>query len=111
MATRADQAVRIEPVLQRNVDYVNRTIGIGTSWDIIQKPFEFGDIRMMTYVMNGFFMTIHVLVLLQSFEQTIQNFLREHDDHTPISVGDVRPHGSSHSLYPLRSHGDVHRRL
>lgn len=84
MTTASDnlQASVIDETLDTNVRYVNELIGIGTSWDIIAKPFAFGAVRMMSYVANGFFLSINVIVLLQNLETTIHQFVRDHPDRT-----------------------------
>ncbi|GMA61441.1 hypothetical protein [Alicyclobacillus fastidiosus] len=45
----------ISPKLEENVTYLNNLLGIGTTWDVIAKPFKFGRLNMMSYVANGFF--------------------------------------------------------
>lgn len=67
--------VAISADLQTNVDYVSELIGIGTSWDVMAKPFNFENVSMMSFVTNGFFMTTHMLLLLENFEKTMHTFV------------------------------------
>lgn len=76
------QAVPISPRLQDNVDYVNDQIGIGTNWDIIAKPFQFGGVRMMSYVSNGYFLTNHMVLILRDLHQCMQAFSEAHRDRS-----------------------------
>ncbi len=66
--------------LQDNVDYVNDLIGIGTSWDILAKPFEFGDIKMVSYVTNGFFLTMNMVLILENLQANVVTFKQQHPE-------------------------------
>ncbi|MCL6637848.1 MAG: spore germination protein [Alicyclobacillus sp.] len=61
--------------LDTNVEYVNRTLGIGTSWDLIAKPFSFAGVRMMSYVANGYFLTMNMVLVLENVETCIRSFV------------------------------------
>ncbi|WP_051321900.1 spore germination protein [Alicyclobacillus contaminans] len=74
---RAEQTP-ISSRMSENVEFVHELLGIGTTWDIIQKPFHYDHVHMTTYIMNGFFMTTHVLLLMQNFEQTVEAFAKEY---------------------------------
>lgn len=71
---------KISAKLQTNVDYMNNLIGIGTSWDILAKPFEFGEIKMMSYVTNGFFLTMNMVLILENLQANVVTFLQEHPE-------------------------------
>jgi len=75
----AEQSVRIVSQLDKNVTYVNQLIGIGTSWDLVAKDFHFGDLRMMSYTANGFFLTMNMVMILENLEHSIQDFVRAHE--------------------------------
>lgn len=79
---------RVAPDLEQNVRFVDDALGIGTSWDIVRKPFSFGGLRMTSYVLNGYFMTIHVLVLLQNVEQLVKDYVAEHSTG-PVDMCDL----------------------
>ncbi|RIV29315.1 spore germination protein [Alicyclobacillaceae bacterium I2511] len=68
--------------LQQNVDYLNRLLGVGQgpghSWDIMAKPFTYGGLQMMSYVLNGYFLTMNVVLVLDDVEKQIQTFLGTH---------------------------------
>ncbi|MDQ0189315.1 spore germination protein [Alicyclobacillus cycloheptanicus] len=70
----------ISAKLQENVDYINKLIGVGTSWDILAKPFEFGGIKMMSYVTNGFFLTMNMVLILENLQANIIAFKHERGD-------------------------------
>lgn len=69
----------IEGELQRNVDYLNELLGIGQgeghSWDIMAKPFEYGGFKMMSYVLNGYFLTMNMVLILDNLQREIQGFI------------------------------------
>jgi stage V sporulation protein AF len=92
---RAEQT-NISSDLHENVRFVNDLLGIGTTWDIIQKPFRFGDVHMATYIMNGFFMTTHVLILLQNFEKTVGDFVRERKSDQGFGVHELMEYLNTH---------------
>src|SRR5579875_1664324 len=65
--------------LQDNVNYINQLLGIGTTWDIMAKPFRYGKLNMMSYVTNGFFLTMNVVLILDSFHKCVEEFERQHE--------------------------------
>ncbi len=73
----------IDADLQKNVSYLNRLLGVGQgpghSWDIMAKPFTFGGLQMMSYVLNGYFLTMNVVLVLDDVEKQIQAFLTAHE--------------------------------
>ena len=60
--------------LETNVQWINDMIGIGTSWDMLAKPFEFGRLKMMSYVANGFFLTMNMVLILEDLQRCIVTF-------------------------------------
>ncbi|WP_290587446.1 spore germination protein [Alicyclobacillus sp.] len=89
--TKTTEATRISPHLEDNVRYVNEHIGIGTSWDIIAKPFSFGGIRMMSYVSNGYFMTNNMVLILRDLHQCVRSFVEERADK-PFTMQELMDH-------------------
>ncbi|EJY55167.1 GerA spore germination protein [Alicyclobacillus hesperidum URH17-3-68] len=76
------EPVPTQPVsrnLQDNVNYINQLLGIGTTWDIMAKPFRYGKLNMMSYVTNGFFLTMNVVLILDSFHKCVEEFERQHE--------------------------------
>jgi stage V sporulation protein AF len=83
MRTANPQAMpQISDVLAENVQYLNELLGIGEgpghSWDIMAKPFTFGRFNMMSYVLNGYFLTMNVVLILDDLEKRIGMFLGTH---------------------------------
>ncbi|MDA8441772.1 MAG: spore germination protein [Peptococcaceae bacterium] len=72
--------------LDANVKYLDELLGVGQgpghSWDIMAKPFNFSNLRMMSYVLNGYFLTMNMVLILEDMEKRIQVFLAEHDSYT-----------------------------
>lgn len=70
--------------LDRNVDYLNDLLGIGEgeghSWDIMAKPFEFSGFKMVSYVLNGYFLTMNMVLILEDLQRQIQAFVSTHAD-------------------------------
>lgn len=71
------ETVPVSQSLENNVNYVNDLLGIGTTWDIMVKPFRYGKLNMMSYVANGFFLTMNVVLVLDSFHRNVEAFERE----------------------------------
>ncbi|WP_242549056.1 spore germination protein [Alicyclobacillus mali (ex Roth et al. 2021)] len=67
----------ISRTLEHNVNYIHQLLGIGTTWDIMAKPFRYGRLNMMSYVTNGFFLTMNVVLVLDSFHRNVEAFERE----------------------------------
>ncbi len=62
----ADQPVK-HPVsrdLGANVDYVNRTLGVGVSYEVIFRRMRVDDVEIATWVINGFFQTFANIQIL-----------------------------------------------
>lgn len=70
---------KISPKLEENVNYLNNLLGVGTSWDILAKPFKFGRINMMSYVTNGFFLTMNMVLILENVNESIVQFEKDHE--------------------------------
>ncbi|WAH35320.1 spore germination protein [Alicyclobacillus dauci] len=70
---------KISPKLEENVSYINNLVGVGTTWDILAKPFKFGRLNMMSYLTNGFFLTMNVVLILENLQKCIEQFEREHE--------------------------------
>lgn len=72
--------------LDDNVNYINGLLGIGQgpghSWDIMAKPFGYGNFRMMSYVLNGYFLTMNMVLILQEFEKHVLMFRQQHENGT-----------------------------
>lgn len=78
----------ISKSLDDNVNYLNLLLGIGQgpgySWDIMAKPFGFGNLRMMSYVLNGYFLTMNMVLILQEFEKHVLMFLESHPNRVSM---------------------------
>jgi stage V sporulation protein AF len=76
----------ISSTLKENVDYLNELLGIGQgpghSWDIMAKPFNFSNLNMMSYVLNGYFLTMNMVLLLENLEKQIRIFLEQNNSYT-----------------------------
>jgi len=88
--------VQISEILEDNVNYMNNLIGIGTSWDILAKPFEFGDLNMMTYTTNGFFLTMNMVLILENLEATIKDYL---STSTTLSLNELVGYLNTHVAF------------
>lgn len=79
-----DEMPEIASKLSENVSYLNTLLGIGAgegySWDIMAKPFGFGDFKMMSYVLNGYFLTMNMVLILDDLQKQIQGFLASKPD-------------------------------
>ncbi|MDP9729718.1 spore germination protein [Alicyclobacillus sp. TC] len=75
---------KISSRLNENVDYLNELLGIGQgpghSWDIMAKPFGYGNLQMMSYVLNGYFLTMNMVLILQELEKHVLMFQNEHPE-------------------------------
>ncbi|SPF49067.1 conserved membrane hypothetical protein [Candidatus Desulfosporosinus infrequens] len=76
----------ISAQLQENVAYLNKLLGVGQgpghSWDIMAKSFNFSELSMMSYVLNGYFLTMNMVLLLEDLEKRIQMFVAQNDSYT-----------------------------
>jgi stage V sporulation protein AF len=72
--------------LQDNVAYLNKLLGVGQgpghSWDIMAKSFNFSKLSMMSYVLNGYFLTMNMVLLLDDLEKRIQMFVAQNESYT-----------------------------
>lgn len=72
--------------LQDNVEYLNRLLGVGQgsghSWDIMAKSFNFSKLSMMSYVLNGYFLTMNVVLILDDLEKRIRMFVAQNESYT-----------------------------
>jgi stage V sporulation protein AF len=69
------KTVKISPHLKENTSYMDDLIGVGTSWDVLAKPFQFSNVSMMTYTTNGFFLTMNMVLILENLETSIRSFV------------------------------------
>jgi len=81
-ASTKDQSVpQISARLEDNVKYLNHLLGVGDgpghSWDIMAKDFTFSKFRMTAYVLNGYFLTMNVVLILEDLEKRVRMFLQE----------------------------------
>ncbi|MCL6548864.1 MAG: spore germination protein [Alicyclobacillus sp.] len=98
--------------LDENVNYVNRLIGVGESWDIIAKRFAFGGLKMVSYVANGFFLTMNMILILEDVECRIRAFLEERNgDSFTLEeiVGYLQTHVAFVQVQPVRQMSDAVR--
>ncbi|KLU58773.1 spore germination protein A1 [Peptococcaceae bacterium CEB3] len=76
----------ISAKLDDNVKYLNELLGVGEgaghSWDIMAKPFAFSNLNMMSYVLNGYFLTMNMVLILNDVEKCIQTFVSQHQTYT-----------------------------
>lgn len=76
----------ISAKLEDNVKYLNELLGVGQgpghSWDIMAKPFNFSKLSMMSYVLNGYFLTMNMVLILDDLEKRIQTFVAQHESYT-----------------------------
>lgn len=88
--TNASETPPIALELARNVEYVNDLLGIGTgpghSWDIMAKPLGYGSLNMMAYVLNGYFLTMNMVLILQEFERHVQAYQAAHPESPQPSL-------------------------
>lgn len=70
--------------LDENVSYLNDLLGVGSgpghSWDIMAKPFHFSGFNMMSYVLNGYFLTMNVVLIVEDVEKRVHLFMESHPD-------------------------------
>lgn len=68
--------------LEENIEYLNGELGIGQgpghSWDIMAKSFSFSNLKMMSYVLNGYFLTFNMVLILDDLEKRIRMFVEQH---------------------------------
>lgn len=73
----------IQRDLLQNVTYLNDLLGVGQgeghSWDIMAKPFEYGGFKMMSYVLNGYFLTMNMVLIVENMQREIQLFVAAHE--------------------------------
>lgn len=93
-----ENQVQISAKLEDNVQYINDLLGIPTTWDIIAKPFDFGKIRMMSYAANGYFLTMNMVLILESLHKEVQMFEQSHRDH-PFTMKELVDYLSSHVAF------------
>ncbi|WEG14853.1 spore germination protein [Pullulanibacillus sp. KACC 23026] len=72
--------VHISPHLKENTDYIDDLIGVGKSWDILAKPFSYGNLNLMSYTTNGFFLTMNMVMILENLEKSIGDFIAKHSE-------------------------------
>ncbi|KLU64523.1 spore germination protein A1 [Desulfosporosinus acididurans] len=76
----------ISTKLEDNINYLNELLGVGQgpghSWDIMAKSFNFSKLNMMSYVLNGYFLTMNVVLILDDLEKRIQTFVTENESYT-----------------------------
>ncbi len=89
MATTEPKNKPLPPIsakLEDNVKYLNELLGVGEgpghSWDIMAKPFNFSKLNMMTYVLNGYFLTMNMVLILDDLEKRIQTFVTQNQSYT-----------------------------
>ncbi|MED1205698.1 spore germination protein [Heyndrickxia acidicola] len=75
------KTVKISSHLKENVDYINQLIGVGESWDILAKPFNFSNVNMMSYTTNGYFLTMNMVLILESLETSIHSFVDNYPEN------------------------------
>lgn len=75
---------KISRHLDENVSYLNDLLGVGSgpghSWDIMAKPFHFSGFNMMSYVLNGYFLTMNVVLIVEDVEKRVHLFMESHPD-------------------------------
>lgn len=78
--------------LKENVNYLNGLLGIGQgpghSWDLMAKDFTFSDFQMTSYVLNGYFLTMNVVLILEDLEKRIRMFVSQQEG-TPYTLGEL----------------------
>ncbi len=77
-AMEAVEQVQISKRLQDNDEYLKQLLGIGVSWDLIAKPFVFGDVKMTAYTANGYFLTMNMVLIVENLEMTMKEFVEQH---------------------------------
>ncbi|MCF8564848.1 spore germination protein [Alicyclobacillus tolerans] len=99
--------------LQKNVDYINHLVGVGTSWDILAKPFRFGNLNMVSYVANGFFLTMNMVLILEDFQKCIQDFISGRDPAKGFTLDELVAYLNTHVAFvqvqPVDKMSDVTR--
>ena len=77
----------ISSCLDDNDAFLKQLLGIGTSWDLIAKPFVFDEIRMTAYTANGYFLTMNMVLILEDLAACIRLFVSR--QQTPFTVEDL----------------------
>ncbi|MBX5436785.1 MAG: spore germination protein [Alicyclobacillaceae bacterium] len=111
-ALKEPQYPPISRSLDDNVHYLNQLIGVGESWDIIAKRFAFGGLKMVSYVANGFFLTMNMILILEDVECRIRAFLEERNgDSFTLEeiVGYLQTHVAFVQVQPVRQMSDAVR--
>lgn len=82
----------ISTSLDSNVNYLNQLLGVGqgpgSSWDIMAKAFGYGELRMMSYVLNGYFLTMDMVLILREFEKHVIMFKQSHQEN-PMNMNEL----------------------
>ncbi|GGJ04282.1 spore germination protein [Alicyclobacillus cellulosilyticus] len=95
------QQVEDRPIsssLDENVRFIDEWIGVGKSWDIIAKPFAFAGVRMMTYVTNGFFLTMNMVLVLEDVHAQVKSFIEARHGQ-PYTLEDLVAHLNTHVAF------------
>jgi stage V sporulation protein AF len=77
------QARPIAALLKENRAYLKTMLGIGTSFDIIEKEFHFDDTVVVCYCVNGFFLTNVNILLVRSVAEQVANFAKSQASQDP----------------------------
>jgi stage V sporulation protein AF len=93
-----NQTPQIVSNLDHNVKYINDLLGIPTTWDIIMKQFEFGNIRMVSYAANGYFLTMNMVLILESLHKEVQAFVQLRRD-SPFTMRELVDYLSTHVAF------------
>ncbi|UOF91068.1 spore germination protein [Fodinisporobacter ferrooxydans] len=78
----------IHKSLKLNRDYLDETLGVGKSFDIIAKEFHFDDHKAACYCVNGFFMTNGIFLLVRNIGKEIINFAKNNPSFEPNNLAE-----------------------
>ncbi|WP_083520951.1 spore germination protein [Alicyclobacillus kakegawensis] len=104
--------------LQDNVDYLNRLLGVGygpgNAWDLMAKPFRYGGLNMMAYVLNGYFTTTNLVLILDNFERQISEFVTRREGQG-FSIQELAQYLNTHigfvQVQPFADMGELIRQI
>jgi len=66
-------------VLAENCKLFDELLGIGISWDIIKKEFDFAGRPMVGYCINGFFLTLNQVIVMEDIANVIREYVEKHN--------------------------------
>ncbi|CAB3392501.1 spore germination protein [Kyrpidia spormannii] len=78
----------INAELDRVVEEVNQTLGVGVSFDVLYRPIDFSGMRLAVYGLNGFFQSLFVFDIVKAVERVAQR-MAENKVHGTKALGEA----------------------